>query len=247
MTRRVLTVVDVETTGFEPPAEVIEIGWQDVIVEDGEARLGNYGSRLFGAERGIPPETMAVHHITPRHIEGLPLFGSYDMEELLHGDEGMAANDGAPPDALVAHNAAFEGQWFTPALIGQTPLICTLKAASRVWPDAPGHANGVLRYALGLDLPEDRAMPPHRALPDAFVTAHILIRLLDHATIDEMRVWTAEPRVMRVCPIGQEWRGKPWEKVDAGFLRWVVGKQDIAEDTRWNAQRELERRRAKAA
>jgi exodeoxyribonuclease X len=247
MTRRVLTVIDVETTGFEPPAEVIELGWQDVIIEDGEASLGGYGSRLFGAERGIPPETMAVHHIREAEIAGRPLFGTFDLEELLHGESG-AANDGAPPDALVAHNAAFEGLWFTPTVIGNMPLICTLKAASRVWGDAPGHSNGVLRYWLGLDLIESRAMPPHRAGPDAYVTANILIRLLDHATVEEMTAWTAEPRVMRVCPIGQEWRGKPWEAVDVGFLRWVCGKSDIAADIRWNAQREVDRRRgAKAA
>jgi exodeoxyribonuclease X len=165
---------------------------------------------------------------------------------MLHGDWGAPANDGAPPFALVAHNASFEGLWFTPDLIGQTPLICTLKAASRIWPEAPGHSNQVLRYRLDLQLDDRLADPPHRAEPDAYVTAHILMRILSQASVDDLVRWTAEPRVMATCPIGQEWRGKPWVAVDQGFLRWVVGKTDIAADIRWNAQRELDRRRAAA-
>lgn len=248
MSRYVLTVIDIETTGLEPPAEVIEVGWQDVILEDGVARLGNHGSRLFDAERGVPPETMAVHHLRPAMIAGKPLFGAHDLEELLHGDNGQAANDGAPPDALVAHNAAFESLWFTPARIGAMPLICTLKAAYRVWPEAPGHSNQTLRYWLEdrglLSLDDAKAMPPHRAGPDAYVTAHILAALFAAgATGKDMVRWTAEPKAFPTCPIG-EWRGKPWAEVDAGFLRWIVGKQGMDADTQWNARRELERRAA---
>lgn len=247
MSRHVLTVIDVETTGLEPPAEVIELGWQDVIVEDGAARLGNRGSRLFGAERGIPPETMAVHHIRPGEIEGQPLFGAHDLEELLHGDNGSAANDGAPPDALVAHNAAFETLWFTPTLIGSMPVICTLKAALRVWPDAPGHSNSVLRYWLGLDLDDALAMPPHRAGPDAYVTANILVALFNAgATGKDMVAWTREPALLPRCPIGK-FRGQPWASVDGGFLNWMLAQPSMEADLKWNAQRELDRRRLEKA
>lgn len=246
MSRFVLTVLDVETTGLEPPAEVIEIGWQDVILDDGVARLGNHGSRLFGAERGVPPETRAVHHIAPHEIAGLPLFGAHDLEELLHAGD-VAANDGAPPDALVAHNAAFEALWFTPALIGQTPLICTLKAALRVWPDAPGHSNSVLRYWLDLALDADRAMPPHRAEPDAYVTANILIALFNAgATGKEMVAWTKLPRLLPTCPLGK-FRGEPWPKVDQGFLTWMLNQPTMEADLKWNAERELQRRREQRA
>ena len=53
-------VIDIETTGMEPPAEIIEIGWQDVIADDQGVRLGATGSALYGALNGIPPETQAV-------------------------------------------------------------------------------------------------------------------------------------------------------------------------------------------
>src|SRR5690606_31559791 len=93
--------------------------------------------------------------------------------------------------AVVAHNWAFEA-----AFLGdqQTPAICTLKAALRVWPDAPSHSNSVLRYWLEdqglLSLDHETAMPPHRAGPDAYVTAHILKTLLAAgATGREMIAW----------------------------------------------------------
>ena len=46
--------------------------------------------------------------------------------------------------AIAAHNADFETKFFEPML----PVICTYKAALRVWPDAPSHSNGALRYWL---------------------------------------------------------------------------------------------------
>ena len=49
--------------------------------------------------------------------------------------------------------------------------------ALRVWPEAPRHSNQVLRYWRGMRLDHARAMPPHRAGPDAWVTAHILADL----------------------------------------------------------------------
>ena len=128
------------------------------------------------------------------------------------------------------------------------PVICTYKAALRVWPDAPGHSNSVLRYWLEdqglLSLDHDTAMPPHRAGPDAYVTAHILKALFAAgATGKEMVAWTREPRLLPTCPIGK-FRGKPWAEVDAGFLDWMLGQASMEADLKWNARRELERRRS---
>lgn len=222
-------VIDIETTGMEPPAEIIEIGWQDVIADDQGVRLGATGSALYGALNGIPPETMAVHHITPAMVLGCPPCLRFDVDGVIAG-----------ADVLVAHNAAFEAQWFTPEICVAVPFLCTLKAASRVWPEAPGHSNSVLRYWLGHDL-DERAMPPHRAQPDAYVTAHILLSLLERASAADMLAWTQEPRVMPTCPIGK-FRGKPWSEVEAGFLNWMLAQATMEADLKWNARRELDRR-----
>ena len=231
----VLRVIDFETTGMAPPAEVVEVGYCDLTGEDNQWEVSEPVSWLCGVEN-IPPETRAVHHIGPAEVAGLPAFAE---------TRARLFNEGPLIAALVAHNFDFEA-----AFLGEhgALAICTCKAALRVWPDAPGHSNSVLRYWLEdrglLSLDHDTAMPPHRAGPDAYVTAHILKALFAAgATGREMIAWTKEPRVLPTCPIGK-FRGRPWADVEAGFLRWMTDQATMEPDLKWNAQRELDRRAA---
>lgn len=228
----VLRVIDFETTGMAPPAEVCEVGICDLTqLADGSWEVGEPDSWLCGVA-SIPPEVRAVHHITMDDVNGAAPF---NRKRLF---------DGSPvPSALIAHNMAFEAQF-----IGEhgLPEVCTYKAALRIWPDAPSHSNGALRYWLedqglitGLD--PKLAQPSHRAGPDAYVTAHILKALLELATGRDMVAWTREPAALPRCPIGK-FRGKPWAEVESGFLTWMLGQASMEEDLKWNARRELARR-----
>lgn len=228
----VLRVIDFETTGMEPPAEVVEVGYCDLTqLADHTWSVGEPESWLC-AVASIPPETRAVHHISMDDIVGTT---SFDRAALL--------TDDVAPSAIVAHNYDFEAKF-----LGEhgLPVICTLKAALRVWPAAPAHSNGVLRYWLEdegkLSLTHDMAMPPHRAGPDAYVSAHILKALFETGvTGRDMVAWTKEPRLLPTCPIGK-FRGKPWPEVEGGFLNWMLGVADMEADLKWNARRELDRR-----
>ncbi len=229
----VLRVIDFETSGMEPPvAQVVEVGYCDLSRgEDGVWSVGQPVSWLCGAD-AMPPEVRAVHHISVAEVSGLAPFDPASVV--------------APHcAAVVAHNWAFEA-----AFLGdqQTPAICTLKAALRVWPDAPSHSNSVLRYWLEdqglLSLDHDTAMPPHRAGPDAYVTAHILKALLAAgATGREMIAWTQEPRLLPKITFGKH-KGAAWKDAPRDYLDWVAFKSDLDGDTKWNAERELERRRS---
>lgn len=230
----VLRVIDFETTDLELPAEVVEVGYCDlVLLADGSWEVEEPGSWLCGVT-AIPPEVRAVHHITMDEVAGLKPF---DRSPLFK--RGIGA-----PAAIVAHNLDFEAKF-----LGEhgLPSICTLKAALRAWPTAPGHSNSVLRYWLedqGLvgGLRHDLAMPPHRAGPDSYVTAWILKTLLETGvTGKEMVAWTREPRVLPTCPLGK-FRGKPWAEVEGGFLSWMLNQPTMEEDLKWNARRELDRR-----
>lgn len=232
----ILRVGDIETTGTEPPAEIVEIGYCEVSTVDFPPTVGPVKSKLFAPVTPCPPEVVAVHHITAADLEGCEAC----TPAILAG----IARSGSPA-ALVAHNAEFEGLWFTEELRGAVPLLCTYKAAMRVWPDAPRHSNQVLRYWLGLDLPAENAMPPHRAGPDAFVTAHILIELLKRATVDEMLAWTLEPKAYPTIPFGKH-RGKRWSdpEVPSDYFQWMERQADLDPDAKWCAGQELQRRRA---
>lgn len=232
-----IRILDFETSDLEPPeAKVIEVGICDLVLEDANWKVVAGLSALCGLPDGalMSPKARAVHHISPAELVGLPAFDS----EAFWNDVEV---DGV--DVVAAHSLEYEAKFYgTP----RRPVICTYKAALRLWPDAPSHSNGALRYWLedqGLIQPQHhRTMPPHRAAPDAYVTAHILAAALQIATANQMVAWTREPRLLPTCPIGDPWRGKPWAEVDAGFLRWMVGKP-VEPDLVWNARRELDRRR----
>lgn len=227
-----IRVVDFETTGFDPPeAEVCEMGYCDLVQSADGWSVGAWKGDLYGVD-AMPPQVRAIHHITLQDVSGRPKF----IPEIL-----WDALDGIV--VVAAHNADFEGRFWGPA---QRPVICTYKCALRVCPDAPGHSNGTLRYWLEdqgkISIDPEKAQPSHRAGPDAYVTAHILKALLTEATGAQMVAWTKEPRVFPACPIGKEWKGRPWADVDPGFLGWVLRQPDMDEDIKWNVRREIARR-----
>lgn len=227
-----IRVIDFETTGMEPPAEVIEVGYCDLTKSGDEWVVGDPKSALC-AVASCPPEVRAIHHITVADTADCQ---PYDSPSMLEASDNCAA--------LAAHNMEFENRWLEAD--GLIPLICTYKAALRVWPDAPSHSNGALRYWLedqGLIAPDhELTMPPHRAGPDAYVTAHILKALLaTGATGRDMVAWTKEPRLLPKCPLGK-FRGMPWSEVEAGFLGWMLRQPTMEDDLKWNAQREISRR-----
>lgn len=227
----VIRVIDFETTGTEPPAEVCEVGYCDLVQIADEWVIETPQSWLCGVKE-MPPEVRAIHHISMGDVEGLRPFSPGDM---LGSGAGYV-------DAYAAHNSEFEAKF----LDFDKPTICTYKAALRVWPDAPSHSNGALRYWLedqGKIKPDhELTQPAHRAGPDTYVTAHILKALFDTgATGKQMVAWTKEPRLLPTCPIGK-FRGKPWSEVEDGFLGWMLRQPTMEEDLKWNAKREIARR-----
>lgn len=236
MSANVIRIYDFENTDLEPPGEVIEVGYCDVIQHDAGWAVQKPVSWLCGSDQPMSPGARSAHHIRPDEIAGLAPYDAAAMWERAVV-EGIAV--------AAAHNSAHEAKWWGEPRL---PVICTMKAAMRVWPAAPSFGNGSLRYWLedqGLTTPDHAlTMPPHRAGPDAYVTACTLAALLSVVSAREMVLWQREPCAWPTCPIG-EWRGKPWSEVDAGFLGWMVRKP-VEADLVWNAQRELDRRRVAA-
>lgn len=226
-----IRVVDLETTGMEPPAEVCEVAYCDLACI-GREWVSEVPQSWLCKVASIPPEVRAIHHITLAEVADCEPF---DADMLMASGEGYC-------DAYAAHNIEFEAK-FIPF---NKPMICTYKAALRVWPEAPSHSNQALRYWLEdqgkLRLDAKSAIPVHRAGPDAYVTAHILKALLESGVSGkEMARWTKEPRLLPTCPIGK-FRGKPWAEVERGFLVWMLRQDGMESDLKWNATQELQRR-----
>lgn len=227
-----IRVIDLETAG-SGLNDVCEIGWQDVVL-DAEGRWTvneERGALMVNPGRPITADTMAIHHILDRDVASAPFWKEVAPAVLRPGD-GVVA--------LAAHRAAFEQRYCRPQLTGGAAWICTWKCALRVWPELPRFSNQMLRY---LRMPEglihEIGLPAHRAMPDAYVTAHHLRDLLNAASLEQLLAWSLEPGLLPRVPAGPD-RGKSWDRISAETLEELAGDRDA--DIRFTARTELARR-----
>jgi exodeoxyribonuclease X len=231
-----IRVIDFETTSIptkDRPAGVIEVGACDVVLSQnyGEYRVveSSAWSELCNPNIKIEPEAQAVHHIDVSDLEGklnpTALF-------LRLGEGGVTH--------FAAHNMDFEAQFFGG---GERPMICTLKAAYRAFPEAPSHKNMVLRYHLGLKLDRAKADLAHRAGPDAYVTAHLLCAILNSgkASLDDVVRWASGPALLPRVTFGKHF-GVAWGDVPSDYLHWCVAQKDMDRSVRATAKHHLKMR-----
>jgi exodeoxyribonuclease X len=166
---------------------------------------------------------MAVHHITDEMVADAA------------GNVGLIGT----PDYFCAHNADYERQFHDPGV----PYICTYKVALRLWPDAPSHGLQFLRYFLGLEVDAALAAPPHRAGPDAYLGAALMVRILqeNRVSIDDMVRWSGGPALLPRVNFGKH-KGSKWEDVPTDYLDWLANKSDLDRDIKANARHHLKAR-----
>lgn len=258
----VFAVIDFETTGLAPPAAVIECGVQHLVLHptglaDGTRAdgwiaprtqlLGRGRAQLFHpGDQVITPENRAIHHISPAELERVASrFEAVDLAALL-------ANPW--PDFVVAHSASFEQQWMAALLdeIDSWPReagiglrswprprwICTQRCARRIWPELTSHSNQALRYSLHSEevAVSPQFDPPHRALPDARLSAHHLAAILQHQPDPDVLVqWSAEPQLLNRLRFGKH-KNQPVETVPPDYWAWLLRQPDLDEDTAHTAR-----------
>lgn len=235
-TTQIITIVDTETTGTEPPEhKLIEIAAVDLDVDSGQ--LLNARAELIFPGRDIPPDARAIHHISDADVI------KADRAETV---VPKILRSVPPQIAFAAHYAQFERQWLE-AHTGPA-WICTWKCALRLWPDAPGWSNQCLRYWLqdqGIigDI-KGPTQPVHRALPDAVVTAYILKAQLKIAPPRVLLEWSAQHALFPKLTFGKH-KGHKWSdsEVPDSYLSWITDTSDMDDDVKWNARTELDRRR----
>lgn len=218
----VARTLDLETTDFPPEADVIEAGYCDTVIECDKPQEGvDKTWRVRGAivqraiqsyfkpERPVSLKARATHHITDSEFRHAP--PHTDAPHFVLHDE---------PKLLVAHNADFEKFFIKPP--PGTYWVDTYKVALRMWPDFESHSNQYLRYALGIELGSE-AMPPHRALPDSYVTAHIFAKMLasNSTTLRQMILWSEELPYYTRMNFGKHY-GLKFIEAPPSYLRWVL-------------------------
>ena len=163
-----IAVIDFETTGSSPAqgARATEIA--AVLVEDG--RIVARFQSLMHTGAWVPPFIEQLTGITNAMLRTAP-----PARAVMH--EVARFTRGVP---LVAHNAAFDrGFWqaeLAEADCEPDPahaFACTVRLSRRLYPHAENHRLGTLARLHALP----SAGRAHRALADAEVTAHLLMRV----------------------------------------------------------------------
>jgi exodeoxyribonuclease X len=237
---KLLRIFDAETTGLDPRLDrICEVATIDVkfseAIDDRPLifERGEMFSTLIDPERPIPPEASGIHDITDEMVAGKPKIADL-LDRLKAG----------PPDAYCAHNSRFDSSFFKPANI---PWLDTYRLALWLWPEAPNHKLGTLRYFLNLKLPEGLRQTAHRALWDAYLCAAILRRVaMSGATWEDMLAVSSEPAVLPKLTFGEH-AMKPIASIPDSYLQWIIKKgAAFDEDVAHTAMVEMQRRRDEA-
>lgn len=202
-------VIDVETTGVSPTKDrICEIAFVLTTAE----KVIHTAETFVDPGIPIPAAVSKIHGIFDKDVVGAPTAFPYGIKL-------------PPRHCYVAHSAKFDSG-FLPAL-KRKPWLCTRRLAKRVVPEMKSFANQALRHSLNVDVELPRGARPHRALPDALVTAAILRRLLARlpegapTTLEGLVDWCNEPVLLTTCYFGKQHRGKPWAEVPVEYLRWM--------------------------
>ncbi len=209
-------VIDTETCGLD--GGVVEIASVDVI----DGNLANAMSDLVNPERSIGYEAMAIHHITEAMVEDKPRIAKV-----------ISRYHGSP--YYVAHNAAFDRRML-PEMHGQ--WICTVKLARKLYPGLK-YSNQYLRYALNLAVTVPDGLYPHRALYDCYVTAALLMKIIDDSgwSAEHMVALSNQSTLLTTLKFGK-YRGQSMERIareDPGYLNWMLkNMKDLSADMRYS-------------
>lgn len=204
-----LLVLDSETTGLDPEKDrVVEIA--GAVIDTDKMKVVKTFEQLVNPGIPIPPEAMAIHHILDRQVADAP-----SLEEAI-------AQHVTPLGEFVpaAHNAEFDSRFIKLPASGN--WVCTWRCAKHLYPNLTSYSNQALRYALNLfKEPEAKAMPPHRARADVWISAHLALRMLADKTVKELSRLTSEPILLKTVGFGKH-RGEEWSKVPRDYLRWIM-------------------------
>jgi exodeoxyribonuclease X len=210
---KVVAVIDTETTGLDPSrASIVEFA---LVVPD-----KTLFHSLVKPSHPIEIEAMAAHHLRDKDVENAP-----SLTKVLAQASSLLKKMDLQPEYYAAHNAGFDSG-FLPGLTAN--WICTWKCAQHLWPEAPGYSNQCLRYWLpGVDDEvrghSSSSLPPHRALPDAYVTSRIIKRMLELKSPDELVELTKIPVLQKICRFGKYY-GLPWSQVPVSYLEFIASK-----------------------
>lgn len=207
---RAAAVIDVETTGLEDDAEIIQLAIQAVTYDSvGVVRVGAPWVSYEQPSKPIPAEATLVHGIADETVAG-HRFDEAGMLQVL----GSAR-------LLIAHNAAFDA----PKVVRRFPALRDSHWACSM-DDVPWKARGYESRRLGALLQDhtDHFGKGHDAGFDVAATAHILATPFgDGASPFALMLANARTPRVRVLAVGAPFAAK--DALKARGYRWSADRR----------------------
>jgi len=233
-----IAVIDTETTGLTTEDQVCELAIVQLIQFPTKTWALDHQDTFYTSL--IKPTCfMTVGARSTHHITDEELAKKLTTHQMM-ADEMLPFLDNI--DAVAGHFLAFDKRMLIQSGVPESWFpkkeICTWRCAMHLWPELSTHKNQTLRYELELNVPTVEGMLPHRALPDALVTATLLQKMLEQKSLEELVQLTKEKPLLRKVSFGKN-MGRPWADMDLGFLNWVLSR-NFNEDVLFTAQHWLE-------
>lgn len=221
-----IVVIDTETSHWNPTKglRILQVAAVSPFAELCESSYLLPDNFDFSAMR---PEVMGINHITPDLLREK---GDPDAILLMDLVEKIVEGEITP----AGHNWPFDRKAIEAEMaargveidLSQVPFIDTLRVIREIYDnddEFPDFKLGTCFYKLTPETDWKISGVSHDALFDCRMTAALLRSLHTNIglTLEDMVVISGELFVPRVCPMGNQ-KGKPWNKVDRGFLEWMV-------------------------
>lgn len=250
------TVIDCETTGFDPETnDIVEVAAMRFINGVPQRPL----STFVQTPLVMPAVAEMVHQISNQKL--------FDVRAPFLEEVAPAFQAYVGDSLVVAHNARFDKQFINPRLLQGlgvmndqfncvTPptlrsgpeWLCTLELGRKLYPQAGGYTNTGLAHWLGVLPRESTEGRAHEALYDVKVTANLFVRMMGHAhalldirNLNELKAYVQAPRALPEMDFGKH-QGQPLDKVPSSWLSWAIKLEDLPMYRGVAIAAELERR-----
>ena len=209
-------ILDTETTTIDEP-EVIELAFERYDTFDQLASGAPVDALACRFTPLKPPAfgAMAVHHILPEDLVGLP------------PSEGAVSYLPSATNYLIGHNIDFDWKALGCPTINR---ICTLAMARHLWPECDAHNLSAITYFLFGATREvrDRLQGAHAALHDVHLCTAVLRECIKESganSFEELYAFSERARIPSVMTFGKH-KGEPVSSVPYGYVKWYRAQPD---------------------
>lgn len=216
-----IVVLDTETHHLANPRPV-EIAWVEC---DADLNIIHRVESLIDPECAISPGAAGVHGITYGMVADKPTlkeFFTYVTDDPFgYGDI-----------VFVGHQASFDLPMVRPYIKSLGAVVCTLKLARRLYPEAENHKLQTLRYTFGLE-----AGDGHRAMGDVITTHSLLKRMMADTgmSFQELAAFVNQPQIIERIGFGKH-KGTKLADLPTNYIHWLLNEAKIDDDLRFSLQ-----------